>query len=215
MSRRRLGQYDFVDDLRSERDLIRRIISVTEPEDVFYDIGANIGIYSCLVGNQLDSGRVVAFEPTADAFSVLGRNIERNNINAELFNVALSNENGTTRMSIKGQTGHQFAEQDHGHEIETRRADDLVAESAINLPDICKIDIEGAEYLALDGFRDTLSNSECRHIFCEIHTEKVESIGGSAEEVEDLLKGLGFKLDYIGDRRENYFVEATRTESTE
>lgn len=213
MSRRRLGQYDFVDDIRSEQELIRRILSVTDPEDVFYDIGANVGIYSCLVGNKLDSGKVVAFEPTPDTFSVLKRNVERNNIDAELFKVALSSENGTARMSIKGQTGHQFSKQESGQKVKTRRADDLIIEHNICSPDICKIDIEGAEYLALDGFRDTLLKSDCRHIFCEIHTGKIESIGGSAKEVENLLEELGFELEYIGDRRENYFVEGTRTQS--
>jgi FkbM family methyltransferase len=215
MSRRKLGQYDFVDDLRSETYLIQRILSVVGPDDVFYDIGANIGIYSCLVGNQLDSGKIVAFEPTSDAFDVLEQNIERNGVDAELFNIACSDENGTTQMLIKGQTGHQFAEKDRGYKVETRRIDDLVEEAAIDPPDICKVDIEAAEYLALDGFRNTLLESNCRHVFCEIHTEKIEAIGGSAEEIESLFKKLGFEIEYVGDRRENYFVEATRTELTE
>ena len=210
MSRRRLGRYDFVDDLRSEQTLIQHILSVLEEDDVFYDIGANIGIYTCLVASQLGTGTVTAFEPTPDAFEILERNVERNDINAELFNVALSNRNGTTKMSINGQTGHQFSGEDGTLEIETRRADDLIAERGISPPDICKIDIEGAEYLALDGFRKTLYESECRHIFCEVHTEKIEAIGGSADEVENLLRELGFELEYLGDRRKNYFVEATR-----
>jgi len=69
--------------------------------------------------------------------------------------------------------------------------------------------------IALDGFREILAESECRHVFCEIHTEKIEAIGGSAEDVENLLQELDFELEYIGDRRENYFVEATRTQPME
>jgi len=114
MSRRRLGQYDFVDDLRSERELIQRILSIVEPDDVFYDIGANVGIYSCLVGNQINSGGVVAFEPTPEAFSMLEQNVQHNGIDAELFNIALSNITGTTKMSVRGQTGHQFSNEDTG-----------------------------------------------------------------------------------------------------
>lgn len=212
MKNRQLNTYDFVDDLNSEREIIKRILSTVTEDDVFYDIGANYGVYSCLVGDMTRSGQVVAFEPIPEAFETLQRNIKRNNIEADLFNVALSNKEGTVQMSIRGQTGHQFAEDDEGKfEAKTRRADELVTENDVSPPDICKIDIEGAEYLALDGFRKTLAESECRHVFCEIHTEKIQDIGGSAERVEDILTELGFKLEYLGDRRDNYFVEATRS----
>jgi len=216
MSRRRLGKYDFVDDIRSERELIQRILSIVDSDDVFYDIGANVGIYSCLVGNHINSGGVVAFEPTPEAFSMLERNVRRNGIDAELFNVALSNFSGTTQRSVRGQTGHQFSNEDTGTiEVETSPADELIKKHNLRPPDICKIDIEGAEYLALDGFREILAESECHHVFCEIHTEKIEEIGGSAEDVEHLLQELNFELEYLGDRRENYFVEATRMSQTD
>ena len=210
MSPRQLGRYDFVDDLRSEQALIKHVLSAVEDDDVFYDIGANIGIYTCLVASQLDGGTVAAFEPIPDIFDILERNVGRNDSNVQMFNIGLSNENGTTKMSVNGQTGHQFSVDDGTIEIETRRADDLVIEGEIRPPDICKIDIEGAEYLALDGFREMIVESNCRKIFCEIHTEKIESIGGSADEVEELLRSLNFELEYLGERRANYFVEATR-----
>ncbi len=216
MSTRRLDRHDFVDDIRSERSLIKRILSVVEADDVFYDIGANVGIYSCLVGNRLDSGSVVAFEPTPDACDVLHRNVNRNDAPVEVFNLALSNANGTARMAVNGQTGHQFAEGVGGTiEIETRRGDDLVDEHKLQPPNVCKIDIEGAEYLALEGLRETLSDPNCRRIFCEIHTEKIREIGGSADAVETLLRDLGFELEYLGDRRANYFVEASRPTENE
>ncbi|AXG07707.1 FkbM family methyltransferase [Haloplanus rubicundus] len=210
MAYRRLDQHDFVDDLRSERRLIERVLSVVDDDDVFYDIGANVGIYSCLVGTQLSSGTVVAFEPTPDAFGILQSNVERNDIDARLFDVALTNENGTAHMSVRGQTGHELSDGDgETVDVETRRADDLVTEHGLPSPDVIKIDIEGAEYLALDGFRETLADVPCHHLFCEIHSEKVTEIGGSAEEVEELLRSQGFELEYLGERRENYFVEAT------
>ncbi|AGB30915.1 FkbM family methyltransferase [Natrinema pellirubrum DSM 15624] len=80
MSSRHLDRHDFVDDIRSERLLIERVLSIVEADNVFYNIGANIGIYSCLVGSQLSSGRVIAFEPTSDAYDGLYRNIDRNDV---------------------------------------------------------------------------------------------------------------------------------------
>lgn len=210
MTRRRLDQYDFVDDMRSERSLIKRVLSSVDEDDVFYDIGANVGIYACLVGSKLDDGEVVAFEPVPDVFDTLERNVRRNEMDAQLFNVALSNRDGTTQMSLNGQTGHQFSADQGTIDIETRRADELIAEHDLRCPTVCKLDIEGAEYLALDGFRETLSNPDCRLVFCEIHANKIEQIGGSAEAVEELLVELGFELEHLDDRRDNYFVEAKR-----
>jgi FkbM family methyltransferase len=209
MKPRRLDCHDFVDDLNSERDLIKRMLNVTKKDDIFYDVGANIGVHSCLIGNYIESGRLVAFEPIPDVFNTLEENIAQNGIKADLFNIALSNENSTTRMAIEGQTGHQFSKDNGSLEIEMRRADDVVTDQNLSLPDICKIDIEGAEYLALEGFQNTLAESPCRHVFCEIHTSKIEEVGGSAEEVESLLQRLGFNIEYMGDRRENYFIQAT------
>lgn len=211
MSIHRLDQHDFVDDIRAEQPLIERVLSSVKADDVFYDIGANVGIYSCLIGDRLDSGRVVAFEPTPDAYDILLQNVDRNDAPVETFNVALSDMNGMTQMTVNGQTGHQFAaDRDGTLEIETRRGDDFANERGLQPPNVCKIDIEGAEYLALEGLREILKEPDCRRIFCEIHTEKIQEIGGSADEVESLLRELGFELEYLGDRRANYFVVASR-----
>jgi FkbM family methyltransferase len=209
MKPRRLDSYDFIDDLKSEKTIIKQIFEVVKKDDVFYDVGANVGVYSCLIGNHIESGHLVAFEPIPDVFNILEENVVQNGLDANLFNIALSNENSTTQMAIKGQTGHQFSRNNSSTEIETRRADDVVTEYDLPSPDVCKIDIEGAEYLALKGFQNTLAESACRHVFCEIHTSKIESVGGSAEEVESLLQRLGFNIEYLGDRRENYFIQAT------
>ena len=209
MKPRRLDSYDFINDLKSEKTIIKQMLDVVEKDDVFYDVGANVGVYSCLIGNHIESGHLVAFEPIPDVFNILEENVVQNGLDADLFNIALSNENSTTQMAMEGQTGHQFSKNNGSIEIETRCADDVVTEHDLPSPDVCKIDIEGAEYLALKGFQNTLAESACRHVFCEIHTSKIESVGGSAEEVESLLQRLGFNIKYLGDRRENYFIQAT------
>lgn len=212
MTSRRLDQHDFVDDLRSEQELIKRVLSSVEEDNVFYDIGANIGIYACLVGAKITKrgGSVVAFEPVPSVFDTLERNLQRNGVNSQSFNVALANQNGTSKMSLNGKTGHQLSVDQGTVNIETRRADEFISEYDIRSPSVCKFDIEGAEYLALDGFRQTLANSDCRLVFCEIHTNKIEQLGGSAEDVENLLVKLGFEIEYLDNRRDNYFIKAKR-----
>ncbi|WP_435347065.1 FkbM family methyltransferase [Haloarchaeobius sp. HRN-SO-5] len=213
MSLRSLEMHDFVDDMRSEVDIIERILTDIESDDVFYDIGSNAGVYSCLVGTALDSGQVVSFEPHSGIFDVLESNIEKNDVPATLYNVALSNRDGEATMVVRGQTGHQLAsgEDDGTIQIETKRGDSLVDSDGLAPPDVCKIDVEGAEYLVIEGLEETLARSDCRVIYCEVHPEKIDTIGGSAEAVESLLRNLGFVVEYLGERRSNYFVRATRS----
>ncbi|WP_257297842.1 FkbM family methyltransferase [Haloarchaeobius sp. FL176] len=213
MGTRSLRQHDFVDDLRSEEVLIAKVLDDVKPDDVFYDIGANAGIYTCLVGDELESGQVVAFEPHPEVFDLLTRNVAENDVSVKLQNVALSDQQGEVEMVSRGYTGHQMADDtdDATLRVETTRGDALVEDDEVPRPDICKIDIEGAEYLALSGLEQTLRSSDCRVVYCEIHTEKIAAIGGSPERVEALLKDLDFELDVLGERRDNYFVRATRS----
>lgn len=210
---RSLRQYDFVDDMRSEKELITAVLDDVEPDDVFYDIGANVGIYTCLVADKLESGQVVAFEPHPEMFDVLRRNADQNDVSGSLQNVALSDHDGTVAMVSRGYTGHQLVStrDETTLTVETTRADSLVEGGEIPLPDVCKIDIEGAEYLALSGLERTLRKSDCRVVYCEVHTEKIADIGGSPDRVEAFLQDLGFEIEVLGERRDNYFVRATRS----
>ncbi|HEY2137810.1 MAG TPA: FkbM family methyltransferase, partial [Xanthobacteraceae bacterium] len=48
--------------------------------EVFIDVGANIGLYACIVAKAGVVPRVVAFEPDARNFARLSQNIERNGL---------------------------------------------------------------------------------------------------------------------------------------
>jgi FkbM family methyltransferase len=47
---------------------------------VFIDVGANIGLYSCILGNSGLVPRIIAFEPDRDNFARLVENIQRNSL---------------------------------------------------------------------------------------------------------------------------------------
>ncbi len=47
---------------------------------IFIDVGANIGLYSCIVGRSGAVGRVIAYEPDRRNFAQLAANIERNGL---------------------------------------------------------------------------------------------------------------------------------------
>src|SRR6516225_6093965 len=59
--------------LSKEPDTIRWIDSF-EPNDVFWDIGANVGVFSLYAARR--KVRVLAFEPSAGNYMILCRNVE-------------------------------------------------------------------------------------------------------------------------------------------
>jgi FkbM family methyltransferase len=67
------------------------------PGEVFYDVGANIGIYTVMAGRQVGaSGRVLAFEPHSPTFACLIQNILANDLEEVVSpcNFALSDREG-------------------------------------------------------------------------------------------------------------------------
>ncbi len=48
--------------------------------DVFWDVGANIGAFSCVAGHMFPEARIVAYEPDSDAVHALQRNLSGNRI---------------------------------------------------------------------------------------------------------------------------------------
>ena len=61
-------------------------------------------------------------------------------------------------------------------------------------PDVIKIDIEGAEYMALRGAEKILRSRCTSAILCEIHPQHMRNCGGSEEELAGYLDGLGYRI---------------------
>lgn len=213
-SNRSIRYYDFVDDIETESWLISKVIEELDEGDVFYDIGANEGIYTCLVSDHLnDAGRVVAFEPNPESFDILQDNVQRSDIDATPHRIALSDTNGSEMLHVAGKTGHSLADFGTDRErvpVETRRGDDVVAKKDLPVPNVCKIDVEGGEYKTLRGLEETLSKADCRKVYCEVHTEKLRHIDGTPDRIETFLADLGFDLRRLSERGDNYFLEATK-----
>lgn len=56
------------------------MLQTLESDDVFYDIGANVGTYTCFAGQVVDDGNVIAFEPHPANVDRLRENAEPNEI---------------------------------------------------------------------------------------------------------------------------------------
>lgn len=204
--------------LMNEEEMIHDLCKELRPNDVFYDIGANIGVYSCLVGSMATEGEVVAFEPHPANVESLNSNIDRNGISATVMEIALSDESDTLVLVEEevgaGHGEHQITEKNtnDGIRIDVQSLDEVRRVEGTPQPNILKIDVEGAEYDTIKGGIQTLSANDCRLVYCEIHPEKIRTFGGSYDDVVDILAECGFTVGdtFGGEGTSNPMIKATK-----
>lgn len=118
---------------RCEGDFVEEVLDVLRPDDVFLDVGANIGLYAAFAAQVVREGRVAAFEPFPPNVEVLERNAELNGDRIDVHGMALSNHEGTATLrqprdragSCVGALSPEAA--GTAYEVETAPLDDLVA----------------------------------------------------------------------------------------
>lgn len=139
-----------------------------KPDDVFFDVGANVGAYSLLAAKVL-GGRIAvyAFEPAAINYAQLSRNIFTNRFSSCVFPMPIAVSDRTVldwfnyANLTPGGSFHAFGEPvDYiGHQFHpvfrqpviSYRIDDLIAAFRIPQPTHMKIDVDGIEFKVLLG----------------------------------------------------------------
>jgi len=168
------------------------------------DIGANIGYFSLLFSKWIgDKGKVYSFEPDPINFDFLLKNIHANRAgNISCFQKAVSNCNGNVSLflSEKNKGDHRIFdfyvfEDDNNRksiDVECVTLDSILpADEKI---DFIKMDIQGAEYLALEGMSDTLDKNPNIQLLTEFWPYAIEESGHSPKEFIEKLRQFGFEI---------------------
>jgi FkbM family methyltransferase len=160
--------------------LVQKVLAERlHPGMVFYDLGANIGLFSLLAARRVGpSGRVFSFEPDPEVATRLRRNIAQNSFsNVTIFEAGVWSASGVVSFipadasSPDHGTGRFVpAASDAGTPTRCVALDDF-SEGAP--PDGIKCDVEGAELEALHGAAKLLQ-AHRPWILCEMHSEANE-----------------------------------------
>ena len=135
--------------------------------DTIVDVGAGRGedvfAFSRAVG---PAGRVWAIEPHPDSFAILGRFCELNRLaNVEALNYACLDQPGDLQIETLPVWESNYVRAGEAtptsHPVKGVRFDDLAAERGIVRIDFLKMNIEGAERMALPGCREALARARC------------------------------------------------------
>lgn len=188
----------FSDDLYNitperEGDVNELILKSLSKDDVFIDVGANIGYYSILAGKIVgEKGQVIALEPIPDTVKVLNLNIELNNLrNIKVIPKAAWSDSSLLTIYVpEGYYGWASPMKQHrskSFRLKAVSLDDI--SKKIPIIKLLKIDVEGSEYQVLIGAKETLKKT--KHIFMEI-SEKSDEIRRMLEEATFKIRKLKF-----------------------
>ncbi len=188
---------------------LRALDRLLSPGNVFIDVGANIGLYALKAARLVGpTGRVLAFEPGAEAYDHLVANLAMNAYPwAAPMKVAASDAAGQAVLHHVplGHDPQAFslianARATDGEVVETVTLDSLIDRAGLTRVDLIKIDVEGAEPLVIAGARDLLARLRPAVIFeCNAHIN-AGGEAGAAGEAWTMLSSAGYRFfRLIGD----------------
>jgi FkbM family methyltransferase len=170
------------------------------PEDVLFDVGANIGLYSLYASVGIGC-RVFAFEPEARNFGTLNANIGINKIGDRClaYCVGISDSSGFSTILLAreelGSSGHQVQGAKAGsigmggretrpQGIQTVSLDELVHVHKFPMPSHIKIDVDGLEHAIVTGGQRVLADPRLKSVMIELalNFEQHRAVIGHLEE---------------------------------
>lgn len=200
--------------IEAEKKVLEVFVNETEEEDIIYDIGANVGLYSLILGKK--AKKIHAFEPQPANFFRLRENVKHNQMEDTIssHNIALG-EKERYLNTTHGMTTFKLNNTSDKSENKTQvvRGDKYKKDQGIENPNIIKIDVEGFEKNVLSGLKQILQKKECRAIFVEVHREVMGEKALSEDEIEyiyDYLESFGFSISTIQDKGEQSNILATK-----
>ena len=191
-----------------EPETLEWIDSFQEKENlIFWDIGANIGLYSIYNSLKHPKSTTIAFEPSSSNLRVLTRNISINNLEKKIkvVSIPLTNkENIFQEMKegqfVEGGALNSFGEKFdfEGKEFKPTMKYNLLGttinyfleNSILDIPDYIKIDVDGIEHLILEGGDKFLNNKKVKSLSIEIN----ENFKEQYDKVLNLMNKYEFKL---------------------
>ena len=160
-------------------------------DDVFLDIGANVGVYSIFAA-AVAGCRVFAFEPESQNYSILNRNIVANYLweQVRAYPLALVDRTAFDVLYLRSlraaESHHSFGEK-RDHNLRPSEfpyaqgaismpLDDLVENGHLPQPTRVKIDVDGLEHKVVAGAKRTFAEKRVHSVLIEINSEITEHL---------------------------------------
>ena len=194
-----------VDTFSSKEPETLEWIDTFKKKSVFWDIGANIGLYSCYAVKRADC-QVYAFEPSVFNLELLAKNINLNSLSEKIAIISFplfdslavkpfymtSDEWGGAQSNFGESVNYEGLPMSSIFKYNTpgMSIDQTVSLLNLEKPNYIKIDVDGIEHLILKGATNTLQNVES--LLIEVNDNFIKQ----ASDVKKYLTEAGFKLKH-------------------
>ena len=193
---------------------------------IFWDIGANIGLYSIYNAVKNQNISSVSFEPSTSNLRVLSRNISINNLQdkIKIFPISLTDkENSFLKLReggfVEGGALNTFGEDYNfeGKKFENKMSykvfgttiQFLLKNEILEIPDYIKIDVDGIEHLILYGAKEFLNNRKIKSLSVEIN----ENFKNHYKNIVKIMADAEFKI-LQKKRSKAFIVKGSKFENT-
>jgi len=168
VSPRMKGAAHFIFPGMSEFDEMMFVVHYLRPDDLFVDIGANVGAFSILASGVAGAS-TIAFEPSPSTFQRLQQNIRLNALQdkVEIRNKALGGHTGKIRFTEGLGTENCVADKANSGQTVEVELSILDQELAGKSPALIKMDVEGFETEVFSGANATLANQALNVLIVE------------------------------------------------
>jgi FkbM family methyltransferase len=182
----------------AETALVERVL---QSGMTFVDVGANWGYFSLLAARRVgDEGQVISLEPDPRLFHLLQANVQAGAVrNLAALPLAASAASGTMHLALFepslgnwGLSRLVSEETKRTCAVETVAIDTLLDERGVDVVDLAKIDVEGAEDLVLDGMTRGLRHGRYRRVLLELHPQLLAERNRTTAELVQRLVGNGY-----------------------
>lgn len=208
-----------------EPETVWWIDNVVQPGDCVWDIGANVGLYALYAATRVgDGGLVVAFEPGADNYAALSRNLALSGLDSRVqaFCVALSDETRAASLFLTsldaGRAAHVFGRVDDAFSDEARphmqsalgfSADRFVEEFGVRRPDHLKLDVDSIEERIVRGGKAAFAGARSMIVELNVGDEHKAHKASLLQAILDLgFVELTEMSERFPDRRNRIFLRS-------
>lgn len=234
------GNYSkwMVDHFLQKEKLVEKFI-LEMPDDentIFWDIGANLGVFSIFCASHKAKTKIVAFECSPSAVLAISKNISLNNFEnrISIFQLGLSNSKNSFLMlkEEKDSLGDQFNSlgkdfdfenqkinsPKHKYKIYSNSVYDILQNKVLEVPNYIKLDVGSFELEVLEGFGNFLENSKIKSIVTEMkfgskkvgqYTFDKDELSKKSNQIYHLLTKAGFKSQHLenNNKKDGWYLD--------
>lgn len=170
------------------------VLHTLTPDDLFVDVGANVGSYTLLASGGVGA-RSYSFEPVPETFARLSLNLQVNRLDERVkaLNIGVGEGEGELLFTSDEDTvNHVVRPGESSHNtiaVKVRTLDHVLQGES---PNLIKIDVEGFETPVINGALETLRKPSLHSVIMELNGSG-EQYGYSEKALYDQMISLGFR----------------------